>query len=335
MTILIAEDDADSAKYFRKSLMRFEEEILLAKDGNEAWGLILDRPDIRTVIADWRMPGIEGIELCKRVRALSDRPYIYFIMLTGRSDRDDLLASLAAGADDFLTKPVDTAELVGRVNVARRLISAQEELRKKSDELQRLHTELQLQNSQLAELATCDSLTGLKNHRYFRSALDAAVSFSNRKGLPLSLIMLDVDHFKAYNDSFGHPAGDEALIAVARAIRDAVRDHDIVARYGGEEFALLLPATSEEASRIVAERIRAAISSGPWPHRPLHVSVGIATTGGRIATAARLLDAADDALYRAKSLGRDNSVHAEDQEAVKSAKPGTAPRLLKFPTSSD
>jgi two-component system cell cycle response regulator len=312
MTILIAEDDPVSSIILSRSLEGFPEEVLIAKDGAEAWRLVQAREDVRVIISDWMMPGIDGIELCRRVRALADRPYVYFILLTARAYREDRLAGLGAGADDFLTKPLDRAELIARVNVARRLLATQEELRARSEQLERLHVELQRRNEQLAELANSDGLTSLKNHRYFRQALEMAVSFANRHEQPLSLLMLDVDQFKSYNDTFGHPAGDEILCSLARVLREAVRDHDQVARYGGEEFVLILPSTSAEGGRVIGERLRTAIGRFPWPLRPITASIGIATTCADVLTPAAVLDLADRALYHSKAHGRNRVTHAED-----------------------
>jgi two-component system chemotaxis response regulator CheY len=324
MTILIAEDDPVSSLILRRSLEGLEQEVVVATDGEEAWRLVRDRQDIRLVISDWMMPRLDGVDLCRRVRGLTGRPYIYFILLTAKVFREDRLAGLAAGADDFLTKPLDRPELVARLNVARRLLATQEELRLLSEELERLHVELRRQNERLADLAASDGLTGLKNHRHFRDALELGVSLASRQEVPFSLIMLDVDHFKQYNDAFGHPAGDDVLCDLARTLRESVRDHDVVARYGGEEFVLLLPLTGAEDARAVAERIRRAIAASDWPLRPIRASLGIATTGPEVTTPTRLLELADRALYRSKAEGRDRVTHADDLGAEAEDRPALA-----------
>ena len=312
MTILIAEDNPATTMILRRALKGLSERVIVATDGEAAWRMIEQDRDIRIVLSDWVMPELEGIELCRRVRGLADRPYVYFILITAKAVRDDRLAGMEAGADDFVTKPVDLAELLARVRVGLRVIAAQDDSHARSEELERLHNDLRRQNDQLAELATCDGMTGLKNYRHFRATLAASVSFADRKGLPLSLIMLDVDDFKSYNDVFGHPAGDAVLVTVARTLRDAVRDHDLVARYGGEEFAILLPATDAHSAIAIAERLRLDIVARPWPDRPIRASLGVATTSETVATPAKLLGLADRALYLAKSLGRDRTAHADD-----------------------
>jgi diguanylate cyclase (GGDEF)-like protein len=326
MTILIAEDDVVSSLVLQRSLEGLNLDVVAARDGEEAWKIIQARDDIRLVISDWMMPKVDGLDLCRRIRGLADRPYIYFILLTAKAFREDRLAGLGAGADDFLTKPLDRADLAARIKVAQRLIATQEELRDRSLQLEKLHDDLRQQNARLAELATCDGLTGLKNHRYFRTTLEAATSFALRQGLPLSLIMLDVDNFKSYNDTYGHPAGDEVLSSLGRLLRQGVREHDLVARYGGEEFVVLLPATDVAGSRVISARIHLLIASADWPLRAITASLGIATTRPGVDTPNLLVDLADRALYESKARGRDTVTHADELPDA----PRQAPDILKF-----
>ena len=157
-----------------------------------------------------------------------------------------------------------------------------------------------------------DGLTGLFNRRHFDEALRSALSFAGRQGQPMSLILLDVDHFKSYNDSLGHLAGDDVLRTVAEVLRSHSRAHDVVARYGGEEFALVLPATDACGARILAERLRAAIASHHWPHRPVTASFGLATTTALVPDALAMIAEADLALYASKARGRDRVTHNLD-----------------------
>ncbi len=324
MTILIAEDDTGSSSTLRETLAQTRANVIGAVNGEEALRLIQERSEIRILICDWTIPGIDGLELCRRVRAMTDRPYVYILLLASCGERDHRLTSLEAGADDYACKPVDPSELLARVNVARRLIAVQDELRNRTEELEHLHAELKRQNVQLAELATSDGLTGLKNLRYFQASLESAVSFSNRKGFPLSLIMLDVDHFKEYNDTFGHPAGDQVLIRVAQILRDNVREHDVVARYGGEEFVLLLPATDVDDGLLIAERLRVSIEAEEWPLRPIRASFGVATTNSKVRATNQLVELADRALYLAKARGRNQTAEADELE-------NADPTILTFP----
>ena len=218
---------------------------------------------MQVVLADWMMPWMDGLELCRRIRGLAGRPYTYFVLFTGRGGCEERLEALAAGVDDFLAKPFDTRELVARLEIARRLLSMQEDLERK--------------NAALRELATTDELTGLKNRRSFFEALESHFALAARQRSPLSLVMLDVDRFKTYNDAFGHPAGDDVLRGIADVLRSTTRAHDTVARHGGEEFTVLLPVTGPVVARGMAERLRETIEQRDWPHRSVTASFGVAS----------------------------------------------------------
>ena len=201
MKILIAEDQPAAALYLRRTLEKMGHQAEVAPDGEAAWQMIRDG-DTPLLISDWMMPHLDGPELCRRLRAVAADRYIYIILLTSLDRREDRLKGLRAGADDFLTKPPDPDELAVRLEIAERILA--------------VHDQLARQNARLAELATTDELTGVKNRRRFREDLDLLFAQADRLGSPLSLIMLDIDHFKQYNDSFGHPAGDRVLRRSAR-----------------------------------------------------------------------------------------------------------------------
>lgn len=294
MKILVADDESTPALFLRRTLERLGHDVVVTLDGLEAWDR-LQEGHYRLVITDWMMPGLDGLDLCRKIRGRVDSSYTYIILLTAREGLQDRLAGLSAGADDFLSKPTDPAELSARVAIAGRIVAMQEELERK--------------NLQLAELATIDGLTGLKNRRSFNEALPTACSLAVRCGYPLSLMMIDVDHFKTLNDTFGHPAGDSVLATLADILKGGTRDHDIVARYGGEEFAVLLPATTADAASLLAERLCSIIRNHSWLQRPMTVSAGVATTGTGLATGQELLEAADRALYHSKRSGRDQITH--------------------------
>jgi diguanylate cyclase (GGDEF)-like protein len=309
--ILIAEDDRVTALKLQRALEKMGFGVNVARDGAEAWGRV-STGAVQLLITDWEMPEVDGLELCRRVRDRPDAAYTYVIMLTSRGGQDDRLAGLQAGADDYLSKPFDTGELVARLNVARRILTMQEQLRSHAAQLSELHAALERQNALLAERAATDGLTGLSNRRRFDEALTEALSFSSRQGHDVSLVLLDVDRFKAYNDKFGHQAGDEALRTVAGVLRAGARVHDVVARYGGEELALILPATDTSGALVVAERLRGAIASRRWPLRPITASLGVATTAPGASSPASLVEEADRALYHSKQRGRNRVTHYED-----------------------
>jgi two-component system chemotaxis response regulator CheY len=294
MRVLIAEDQPTSALLLRRFLERMGNEVALAADGVEAWEM-LQTSQTTLVITDWMMPRMDGLELCRRIRSSGNESYTYVILLTSRACRLDRLEGLRAGADDFLVKPPDQDELLVRLEVAERIL--------------KVHDTLRIQNARLAELATIDDLTGVKNRRRFREDLDMLMALSVRQQLPLSLVMLDVDHFKTYNDTFGHPAGDEALRSVAQAIKESIRLQDIVARYGGEEFVVLLPATDAASALDVAERLRSSVEQRSGTHRAITASLGVTTLDAEEVDAETLVKEADQALYRAKESGRNRVCH--------------------------
>ena len=299
MKILIAEDQPASALLLRRLLENQGHEVVVARDGAEAWrAAAVERFPV--IISDWVMPRIDGLGLCRLVRDQPHRPYTYLILLTSKPGVDDRLEGLRAGADDFLVKPPNAAELAVRLEIARRILAVQDELERR--------------NRQLAELANSDELTGVPNRRRFRELLEVDFAVAREGGVPLSLVMIDVDRFKEYNDAFGHPSGDEVLRQVAATLDDAVGPRGSVARYGGEEFVALLPDTPVDGARQLAERLRAAVASARWPHRPVTASFGVATTGPGSTRPDVLVGQADRALYRSKRAGRDRVTHHLDPE---------------------
>jgi diguanylate cyclase (GGDEF)-like protein len=289
MKILIAEDQAPSALFLRRKLQGMGHEVIVASDGAEAWEIIQNDPAL-VLLSDWMMPRLDGLALCRKVREQRSARYTYIILLTSRDRREDRLEGLRAGADDFLTKPVDADELSVRLGVAERILA--------------VHEAMAAQNARLMELATVDELTGVKNRRRFREDLELFFAVAARQAGPLSVVMLDVDIFKTYNDTFGHPAGDEVLRTLARVLLRGTRDQDVVARYGGEEFAVLLPLTAGADAEAIAERLRGAIEAQNWPLRGVTASFGVATTGPDTPDSGALIASADSALYLAKRSGR-------------------------------
>ena len=332
MKTLIVEDDRVSACFLRRLLEQQGHDITLVENGKEAWQRLRTEA-FSLVITDWLMPEMDGLELARRIRTKCDTGYTYIILLSTKDRRQDRLSGLRAGADDFLTKPLDREELFARLSVAERLLNMETALSAKTAELKHMNGELERINSlneayleeirancrdleaanaQLKAKSITDGLTGLKNHREFQERLEDEISRATRYHLPLSLIMLDVDHFKRYNDTYGHPAGDEVLKKLARILQHHARDTDILARYGGEEFALILSNTDRDHALAAAERFRAAVEQEEWPNRSVTASIGVSTLQILPQSRADLTTEADMALYVSKNLGRNRVTHYAD-----------------------
>lgn len=314
MRILIAEDDELSRLIVESTIKQFGHECLTASDGLAAWELF-QSTTVDVVISDWVMPGMDGIELCRRIRAEARPGYTSFIFLTALRDKSNILAGIEAGADDYLAKPLDPDDLRVRLLVASRLTALHQRLAEQAGELERLH---QLSRAQ----GRIDALTGVGNRLQLREDLDVITQRVGRGGHGYCALMCDVDAFKQYNDHYGHAAGDEVLQAVARTlVTKSSRPGDAVYRYGGEEFLLILPTQSIEAGRMVAERVCRGVEALALPHAAAQaapvvtVSIGIAAfPSNGIHTVAAWLRAADAAMYEAKRSGRNRIVVASPDD---------------------
>ncbi len=294
MKILIA-DDSNVSRHLLESIVRkWGYEVISTADGNQAWEALRHDDAPRMAILDWMMPGLTGPEVCRKVREKGIEPYTYILLLTSKTQKEDVIEGMMAGADDYVVKPFDQQELNVRLRAGRRIIDLQDELLKAQ--------------AALRHQATHDALTGLINRREISSILDSAVGEEE----PLSVIMLDIDKFKAVNDEHGHAAGDAVLMGTAARLREALGDRAAVGRYGGEEFLVVARSAADEAAAL-AEQIRERIAESPMPFcdggLSVTVSLGVAHRNGISGTAA-LLKAADDALYRAKKAGRNRVVVA-------------------------
>jgi diguanylate cyclase (GGDEF)-like protein len=274
-----------------------------AVDGTDAWARYQShRPEV--VISDWLMPGLDGIELCRRIRGQQADRYTYFVLLTAMTEVEHVITAMAAGADDFLVKPLGQTALEATLISARRVTDLHEELRRQRASLERL-------NSLLYDDARRDALTSLGNRLRLTEDLASAVSQVEQTGTSCSIALFDVDHFKAYNDTLGHPAGDIALRSVAQVMASAVRSTDMVYRYGGEEFLILLPGEQAGPAEAVVERVRHAVEAMGLPH-PSSPAGSLVTISGGVAElsvedpipVSEWLRRADTALYAAKRAGR-------------------------------
>ena len=311
MKVLIADDSAVPRLILERALASLGHQTISASDGEEAWEHFLGfEPDV--VLSDWLMPGVDGIELCRRIRTLDTDRYAYFVLLTAMTETDHAITAMTAGADDFMVKPLDLTALEATLIAAQRVTALHDELRDQRAKLVRL-------NSLLYDDARRDPLTMLGNRLRMTEDLAGVAARIARYGHSYCLALYDIDNFKQYNDRLGHPAGDDALRAVAQTLAAGVRAGDMAYRYGGEEFLILLPEQTLATGSAAFDRLRSAVAELRLPH-PGNPPTGILTISGGIAesTAAgplpidEWLRRADTALYRAKALGR-NQVVGYDQ----------------------
>ena len=304
-------------------LKKLGHEAVSAASGELAWEEH-SRQHYSVVITDWEMPGIDGLELCRRIRAAPSRDYIYIIVLTHRKGRQSLIGALSAGADDFMAKPCDPEELRARLAVAHRIIGLQSALR---DAVSRLD-----------KLAHLDPLMAVGNRLAFEGYGPEVHAAAEHNGTPYSVLFCDMDHFKSCNDRFGHSFGDDVLRRVAQVFSDSVRATDRVFRYGGEEIIIIATHGELQESVAVAERLRLRVSEMEFAtgtaESPLRLTVSIGVcryqpTDG-LRTWSQVVDCADQALYRAKHRGR-NCVVATALQRESVCEPPEAPEPTHRP----
>lgn len=295
MKVCIADDDPVYRRMLASILDEWGYEVLIAEDGEAAWQILGAANAPRLAVLDWVMPGLDGVELCRRLRQHPQGKLAYLLLLTVKDSLANLVQGLQDGADDYLVKPFEPLELQARLNVGRRLLAVQEELIT-AREAMRVQ-------------ATTDSLTGVWNRRSILEILERELSRGVRDGSPVSIVMADLDHFKQVNDSLGHQAGDAVLRETVRRIAAATRPYDAVGRYGGEEFLVVLPGCGLTEAAGCAERMRGNVADQPVSHLgqqiPATLSLGVAVfPASEDSSVSALLRTADGALYDAKRGGR-------------------------------
>jgi len=302
MRILVADDDPTSRLIAQMALRNLGHECDAVSDGAQAWDAYRShRPDV--IISDWSMPGLTGLELCRTIRAQVADGYTYFIMVTSHGNLDEILEGMSAGADDYLVKPLDSEDLQARLVGAARVTSLHRKLAEQQTELERL-------NDELTAMARRDPLTGLGNRRALDEDLELLEARVTRYGHRYCMALLDVDHFKSYNDTYGHQAGDQILQTVAAQLEAQARGGDALYRYGGEEFLCIFPEQSLSNGFMAVERMRIGLQRLAIPHTDnplgvLTISAGLAMLDpGHARAASEVLKEADEVLYRAKQLGR-------------------------------
>ncbi len=315
MKVLLADDQRLARTIVTQWLRGWGYDVVAVTDGAAALAALAADTALSLAVIDWEMPGVDGLEVCRSVRALAAEPYTYLILLTAHSDKDDVVKGLEAGADDYIVKPCNPLELEVRLRAGRRIVE--------------LSRELTSARESLRFEATHDALTGLLNRRAVLARLDEELSRAGRNGAPVTLALLDLDHFKRINDTYGHCVGDEVLKGVAARMRSAVRVYDAVGRFGGEEFVIVLPEAEVSGGLALSARLGSVLGGDPVDTSvgPMQVtaSVGIASTRYmRGASAATLVRAADVALYRAKAAGRNRAELAKAPDYVSEPAPSPA-----------
>ncbi len=305
LKIMIVDDSAVYRKLVERTLEGQGRELVFASSGEQAIELFAEhRPSI--VITDWNMPDLSGIDVCRRIRTefqdALDATYTYLIILTSNAEKENVVQGLAAGADDYLTKPFHADELVARVDVGRRFVS--------------MHQQIEAKNRLLEELALTDSLTGLANRRAIEDWASRQMSGAARHGFAFWVVMVDLDNFKAVNDTHGHAAGDSVLKQFAAVVRRNTRRSNICGRVGGEEFMMVLTHAERDDVETVVERVRKQCEEMEFACGGAKIRVtasfGIAGFQGRSAPAFEdLLKRADAALYAAKRNGRNRAEVAQ------------------------
>ena len=290
MRILIAEDSLTQAVDLRRRLEAMGHEVVVTSNGLQAWNQLRSQPE-PVLISDWMMPEMNGLDLCRRIRSEIKSPYTYVILLTAKARRHERLQGLSAGADDFLSKPIDSYELEIALKTAQRIIAAQEALQSRTKELERT-------NQELARLAALDELTGLKNQRGFQEDLTAAVHQAVEDHLPLALLRLELDHVERLVGMLEPIAFQEFLVMVADLLRDESRACDTPARISEHGFAVILPGLTSEGAIPVAETLRCALAEWTECTIPITASLGISALepGRTLANPAQLLQRCETAL---------------------------------------
>jgi len=296
--ILITEDDLATQLLLKKTLAKEGYDVITASNGKEALTLFKEFR-FRIVLTDWMMPEMTGIELCQRIRKSDGQGYVFIILLTANDSKDNIIQGLMAGADDYLTKPINHAELVARLNTGKRILSLEESLKDAIADIQ--------------VLSVTDSLTGCYNRGYLMENMEYEIKRAIRYKRPFSVVFSDIDHFKKVNDTYGHQVGDRTLIEYVQCIMSAIRlDLDWLTRYGGEEFVLVLPETNLEGALILTERLKESVQNIEMKIHDqvlkITSSFGVVTydpqISGTVVTCDDMINLADQYLYKSKDEGR-------------------------------
>ena len=322
MRILIAEDDELSRLVLEAAVRDLGHEVLVAEDGAQAWDIFQDTRDLDVVITDRMMPGIDGVELCRLIRRTEadGDGYTHLILLSSLHTKFDVLVGFEAGADDYLTKPLDVDDLGARLAAAERVASLHRRLTQQNRHMEAL-------NSELHQLSRRDALTGLGNRLLLKEDLEELAGRAARYDHGFCFVLCDVDDFKAYNDEFGHQAGDDLLRSLGALITTHCRSGDVGYRYGGEELLVILPEQTVDSAQAFAERLRESVAAmpltthqgRPLPHVTVSVGVAASSEADGRKSPEEVLREADAAMYEAKRAGKNRVVGYRSAEALRAS----------------
>ncbi len=311
LTFLAADDDPMTLICLKKMLANENRVLFTAENGDQALKLALEHHP-HVLITDWRMPGLNGIELCKILRKTKITQHIYIIMLTCNETEDELVQAFDAGADDYVVKPITPKVLQARISSGERLIMYQQTIHQDRETIQRYATRLAAANRKLQNMAMTDFLTGLTNRRHALLRLKSLVAEVKRYGEPLSCLMIDIDHFKKVNDTYGHDCGDIVLKQLSKVLEEKARSYDIVSRWGGEEFLIICARSGTADALQLAERLRQTVERcriflSDAVEINVTISIGVATWSAELQDEDELIKEADTRLYLAKENGRNRT----------------------------
>ncbi len=299
--VLLVEDDEAVRRMLLCWLQAWGYPAVTAENGDDAWSILVQDGSPELLIMDWMMPGIDGVELCRKLRKVQSNFYRYILLITGKSKKEDVACALEAGADDYLAKPFDMVDLRSRLTVATRILSVQDDLIKARDRLR--------------DQATVDGLTGVWNRAAFLDLFRGELDRAARTRTMTGLLMLDLDHFKKINDTYGHAAGDAVLQETAARLKGALRSYDFIGRYGGEEFLITLPSASRNQLCEIAERVRLSVVTEPVRYGNIEIKIGLSIGAAEVMpgerTALEAIAVADVGLYHAKNTGRNRTVYCQ------------------------
>lgn len=307
MRILVVDDDASMRAMLNALLGAAGHEVFEACNGQKGFDMALDlNPHL--MIVDWMMPEMTGVELTHALRQTKIGRGIYVLILTGLEDDEKLVEAFESGVDDFMSKPLKPRILQARLRAGHRVVQLQNEIERDREEIRKFAAELAVTNRRLQEMALTDILTGCPNRRYAMERIKQEWLTSERTKRPLSCIMVDVDHFKKTNDTYGHDVGDAVLQQTAAALKTGLRAQDVVCRIGGDEFLVICPDTDMAAALLCGERIRSAVEAAAMQFGEVKfngsISVGVATRTAVVADIDALIKIAGQGVYLAKQRGR-------------------------------